>query len=338
MGKRMLSGQMPRWISPDLCKSATPSITGCSRVRASAGGQRPGFQRQVMRQRHALLALLNAVDGVVLLDHVHNAGKPGGRRQPVQIVVQVLKVHPAGLEQHLAPGLGHQRAVGAAAVAQRHGEIFLDAHKPLFLVVHAAVAQPVAVGAQVFANGVFACQLGAKGQRALRVFVVQALAAMGALAMEIHLDRLQAVRAGDLLLHKCSFHDLKQANSFRPSRGYCKTIARWSQLPAQAESHTRTPSLACLCAPMCRWLPPLPGNCTPHIGAYKEWTWTAGSKQTGNRPRRPRYAAEPAGSTGTMRPESTGQNKIHWRPGCSGRTKGWQADCWDRAARQALRW
>ena len=165
------------------------------------GGQRPGFQRQVMRQRHALLAFLHAVDGVVLLDHVHNAGKPGGRRQPVQIVVQVLKVHPAGLEQYLAPGLGHQRAVGAAAVAQRHGEIFLDAHKPLFLVVHAAVAQPVAVGAQVFANGVFARQLGAKGQRALRVFVVQAFAAMGALAMKIHLDRLQAVRAGDLLLH-----------------------------------------------------------------------------------------------------------------------------------------
>ena len=91
----------------------------------------------------------------------------------MQIVVQILKVHPAGLEQHFFPLFGHQRSLGAAAVAKGNGEILFDEDELLLLVQNAAVSQAITVGAQIGADGVPARQLGAQRQGALRVAVLQ---------------------------------------------------------------------------------------------------------------------------------------------------------------------
>ena len=100
-----------------------------------------------------------------------------------------------------APGFGHQSAFRAAAVAQRDGKVLFDPHKTDLFVVHAAVAQPVAVGTQVLAYGVFAGQLGAKRQSAFGVCVVKTFAAVGAIPVKIRIDGLQTMGAGNLMGH-----------------------------------------------------------------------------------------------------------------------------------------
>ena len=159
------------------------------------GGQRAATQMEIVGQGHPLLALLHGVDRVVFLDNVQNRGQAGGRGQAVQIIVQVLEIHAAGLEQDLLVLLGHQRAGGTAAIAECDREIFLDEDKPLLGVQHAAVGQTVTVGAQVGTHGVLVAQLCAEGQRAFRVAVFQRAPAVGALAVIAVLQRLQAVRA-----------------------------------------------------------------------------------------------------------------------------------------------
>ena len=135
------------------------------------GGQRAAAQVQVVGQGHALLAFLHSVDRVVFLHDVQNRGQAGGGGQVFQIIVQVLEVHAAGLEQDFFFLFGHQGTGGAAAIAERDREIFLDEDKTFFVVQYAAVGQAVTVGAQVRAHGVLAAQLGAKGQCALGVAV-----------------------------------------------------------------------------------------------------------------------------------------------------------------------
>ena len=162
------------------------------------GGQVAGAQTQIVGQRHALGVFLHRIDGVVLLPHIQNLGKTGGRGQPVQVVIEILEIHAAGLEENLPALLGHQGAVGGAAVAQCDGEILLDEHKALFGVLHAAVAQAVAVGALVIPHRIAPRQLGAQRQRALRVMVFKALSAGGAIPM-VPLHRLQAVGAKKLV-------------------------------------------------------------------------------------------------------------------------------------------
>ena len=65
----------------------------------------------------------------------------------MQVVVQVLKIHTAGFKKHLFPVLGHQRTVGAAAIAEGDGEILFDEDELFFFVQDTAVGQAVTVGA-----------------------------------------------------------------------------------------------------------------------------------------------------------------------------------------------
>ena len=159
------------------------------------GGQCAAAQAEIMRQGHALFAFLHSVDGVVFLHHVQDGVQAGGRGEVMQIVVQVLKVHPAGLEQHFFPLFGHQRALGAAAVAKGNGEILFDEDELLLLVQNAAVSQAITVGAQIGADGVPARQLGAQRQGALRVAVLQRAPAVGAVSLVTAPQGLQAVWA-----------------------------------------------------------------------------------------------------------------------------------------------
>ena len=180
---------------PRLVQQGHALHDGLQQRAGLGGGQRAAAQVQVMRQGHALLALLHGVDRVVFLHNVQNRGQAGGRGQVFQDVVQVLEVHPARLEQDLLLLLGHQRTVGAAAVAECDREIFLDEDEFLFVVQHAAVGKTVTVGAQIGAHRVPAAQLGAQRQRALGVAVFQRTPAVGALAAVPAIQRLQAVRA-----------------------------------------------------------------------------------------------------------------------------------------------
>ena len=159
------------------------------------GGQCAAAQAEIMRQGHALFAFLHSVDGVVFLHHVQDGVQAGGRGEVMQIVVQILKVHPAGLEQHFFPLFGHQRSLGAAAVAKGNGEILFDEDELLLLVQNAAVSQAITVGAQIGADGVPARQLGAQRQGALRVAVLQRTPAVGAVSLVTAPQGLQAVWA-----------------------------------------------------------------------------------------------------------------------------------------------
>ena len=180
---------------PRLVQQGHALHDGLQQCAGLGGGQRAAAQMQVMRQGHALLALLHGVDRVVFLHNVQNRGQAGGRGQVFQVIVQVLEVHPARLEQDLLLLLGHQRTVGAAAIAECDREIFLDEDEFLFVVQHAAVGKTVTVGAQISAHRVPAAQLGAQRQRALGVAVFQRAPAVGALAAVPAIQRLQAVRA-----------------------------------------------------------------------------------------------------------------------------------------------
>ena len=180
---------------PRLVQQGHALHDGLQQRAGLGGGQRAAAQVQVMRQGHALLALLHGVDRVVFLHNVQDRGQAGGRGQVFQVVVQVLEVHPARLEQDLLLLLGHQRTVGAAAVAECDREIFLDEDEFLFGVQHAAVGKTVTVGTQIGAHRVPAAQLGAQRQRALGVAVFQRAPAVGALAAVPAIQRLQAVRA-----------------------------------------------------------------------------------------------------------------------------------------------
>ena len=131
-----------------------------------------------MGEGHALFAFLHPIDGVVLFDHIHDSGQSGGGSQAIQVVIQVFEIHSAGFEQDFPPDLGHQGTVGTAAIAQGDREIFLDAYKTFLCVVYAAITQTVTVRAQIFADGVFICQLCAERQGTFRVCIVQTFAAV----------------------------------------------------------------------------------------------------------------------------------------------------------------
>ena len=111
------------------------------------GGQGAAAQAQVMRQGHALFAFFDGVDGVVFFHHVQNRVQTSRGGQIVQVVVQILKIHPAGFKKHFFPVLGHQRTVGAAAIAEGDREILFDEDELFFFIQDTAVGQAVTVGA-----------------------------------------------------------------------------------------------------------------------------------------------------------------------------------------------
>ena len=180
---------------PRLVQLGDPLHDGLQNGASLGGGQRAAAQTKVMGQRHALFGFFHRIHGVVFLQHIQNLGQAGGGGDVPQVIVQVLEIHTAGLEQHFPALLGHQGSVQIAAVAEGDGKILLDEHKPLFLIENAPVAQAVPIGAEIAADGIPPGQLGSQRQRPLRVLVLQAAPAVGAVSVIAAGQRLQAVGA-----------------------------------------------------------------------------------------------------------------------------------------------
>ena len=106
----------------------------------------------------------HGVDGVVGLHHVQHRLQAGGRGDALDAAVQVPKVHPGGLEQHLAAGLGPQLVVGPALGRKGDGQVLLDGHPEAAAVLHAAVEDAFAVDAQHLPHRIAAGQQGAHRQ------------------------------------------------------------------------------------------------------------------------------------------------------------------------------
>ena len=119
---------------------------------------------QPLVQRDAARVFQHRIDGVVGLHHVQHRLQPGGRGDPLDGAVQVPKVHPGGLEQYLAAGLGPQLVVGPALGRKGDGQVLLDGHPEAAAVLHAAVEDAFAVDAQHLPHRIAAGQQGAHRQ------------------------------------------------------------------------------------------------------------------------------------------------------------------------------
>ena len=161
---------------------------------------RAGTLIQPLLQRDAAGILHHGVDGVVLLEHVQHSLQTVCGGDALDGAVEIGKVHPGGLEQHLAAGLGLQDAVRAPLGRQGHRQIFLNGHPEAAQVLHAPVQDALPVQAPHLAHGVAPGQHRAHGQAAGGVAPRKHLAAVhtavGGVGQLPH-----AVRAQAFLLH-----------------------------------------------------------------------------------------------------------------------------------------
>ena len=107
-----------------------------------------------MLQRDAAGVFHHGVDGVVLLEHVQHSLQTVCGGDALDGAVEIGKVHPGGLEQHLAAQLGPEQRVRAPLRRQRQGHILLDGHPEPPDVLHAPVQDALAVDALHLAHGI----------------------------------------------------------------------------------------------------------------------------------------------------------------------------------------
>ena len=122
----------------------------------------------------------HGVDGVVLLKHIQHRLQTVGGGDTLDGAVQVGKIHPRGLEQHLAAGLGAEQAVAAPLCGQRQGHILLEGDPEAAQILDTAIQNALAVDALYFAHGVPPGQHRARREAAHRVAPRKAPPAVGA--------------------------------------------------------------------------------------------------------------------------------------------------------------
>ena len=158
---------------------------------------------KVARKRRALVRLAHGIGRVVRLHHVQHRHKALGAAQAHKAAVKVCKIHAGGFEQHLAPGARQHAAVRRTRRTDRDGHILLDGDAAHLFAVNGAVSNALAVQAQAPADGVAPRKQRVRRQRASRVRVHKALAAVrAALRAKVHIGH--AVVADDLLGHRPS--------------------------------------------------------------------------------------------------------------------------------------
>ena len=163
------------------------------------GGHQVFLLVQPLVQGHAAGVFQHGVDGVVGLHHVQHRLQAGGRGDALDAAVQVPKVHPGGLEQHLAAGLGAQLIVRPPLGRKGDGQVLLDGHPEAAPVFHPAVEDALPVDAQHLAHRVAAGQQGAHRQGPGGVAAGKAALAVGA-AFGPLFQHGPAVRAKDRAL------------------------------------------------------------------------------------------------------------------------------------------
>ena len=132
-------------------------------------------------ERTAAGVLHDGVDRVVLFKDVQHRLEAVGRGDALDEAVEVGKVHPGGLEQHLAAGLRAEDAVLPPLCGQRQGHILLDGHAERPGVLDAPVEDALAVHALDVPHRIPARQHRARGETARRVAPCKLPAAVGAL-------------------------------------------------------------------------------------------------------------------------------------------------------------
>ena len=162
--------------------------------------QPAGMRLQPAAQRHPAGVLHHGIDRVVLLEHIQHGFQSVGGRDALDGAVQVRKIHPGGLEQHLATQFGPQGCIRAALCRQRQGHILLDGHPERAVVLHAPVEDAFAVHALDVAHSIPACQHGACRKTARRVAPCKFPAAVGTLLLP-RFQLLHTVWTNASLLH-----------------------------------------------------------------------------------------------------------------------------------------
>ena len=169
-------------------------------IASRLGRNRAGTLIQPLLQRDAAGVFHHGVDGVVLLEHVQHGLQTVCRRDALDGAVEIGKVHPGGLEQHLAAQLGPEQRVRAPLRRQRQGHILLDGHPEPPDVLHAPVQDALAVDALHLAHGIPPGQQRAHRQAARRVAPGQYPAAVRA-HRHPALQLAHAVRADAFCFH-----------------------------------------------------------------------------------------------------------------------------------------
>ena len=142
--------------------------------------QPAGMCLQPAAQRHPAGIFHHGIDRVVLLEHIQHGFQSVGGRDALDGAVQVRKIHPGGLEQHLAAQFGPQGCIRAALCRQRQGQILLDGHPEAPMVLCAPVQDAFAVHLFDLADGIPPAQHRAHRQRTHRVAALKAPAALRA--------------------------------------------------------------------------------------------------------------------------------------------------------------
>ena len=151
-------------------------------------------------KRTAAGVLHDGVDRVVLFKDVQHRLEAVGRGDALDEAVEVGKVHPGGLEQHLAAGLRAEDAVLSPLCGQRQGHILLDGHAERPGVLDAPVEDALAVHALDVPHRIPARQHRARGETARRVAPCKLPAAVGALCSPLF-QLLHTVWTNALSLH-----------------------------------------------------------------------------------------------------------------------------------------
>ena len=158
--------------------------------------QRAGMLIQPAAQRHAAGVFHHGIDGVVFLEHVQHRLQAVGRGDALDGAVKVGKVHPGGLEQHLAAQFGPQGGVHPPLRRQRQGHILLDGHPEAPDVLRAPVQDALTVDPFDLADGIPPAQHRAHRQTARRIAPCEHPAAMRASRRAL-VQLRKAVRADD---------------------------------------------------------------------------------------------------------------------------------------------
>ena len=155
---------------------------------------------QPLLERTAAGVLHDGVDRVVLFKDVQHGLQAVGRGDALDEAVEVGKIHPGGLEQHLAARLRAEDAVPPPLCRQRQGHILLDGHPEGAVVLHAPVEDALAVHALDVAHGIPACQHSACRKTARRVAPCKLPAAVGTLLLP-RFQLLHTIWTNASLLH-----------------------------------------------------------------------------------------------------------------------------------------
>ena len=165
-------------------------------IAGRLGRNRAGELIQPLLQRDAAGVFHHSVDGVVLLGHVQHSLQTVCGGDALDGAVEIGKVHPGGLEQHLAAQLGPEQRVRAPLRRQRQGHILLDGHPEAPDVLRTPIQDARTVDPFDLADGIPPAQHRAHRQTARRIAPREHPAAMRASRRAL-VQLRKAVRADD---------------------------------------------------------------------------------------------------------------------------------------------